>query len=216
MSDLGGAAPALAELECRVREDLARIAHPSRPWLQPRSAPGGGRAHDVVIVGGGQSGLATAFGLIRSQVTDILVLDKAPRDAEGPWRTYARMHTLRSPKDFTGPDLDLPSLTYPAWHEARFGKADWEALDLISRTCWADYLLWYRDVLQLPVRNGCEVTDIAPADGLIALTVRSPTGEEVIHAREVVLATGRRAWAAGSCRPRSTACPPTCAPAPRT
>ena len=181
----------LGALERCVREDLARVAHPSRPWLEPRSAPGGGGVYDVVIVGGGQSGLATAFGLIRSQVTNILVLDKAPRDHEGPWRSYARMHTLRSPKDFTGPDLDIPSLTYQAWHEARFGKADWEALGLISRTHWADYLLWYRDVLDLPVRNACEVTDIAPADGLIALRMRTPTGEEVVHAREVVLATGQ-------------------------
>ena len=50
----------------------------------------------------------------------------------GPWLTYARMKTLRSPKDFTGPDLDIPSLTYQSWHEARFGAADFAALDLIE------------------------------------------------------------------------------------
>ena len=61
------------------------------------------------------------------------VIDKEPEGREGPWRTYARMPTLRSPKDFTGPDLDVPSLTYEAWHTARFGAASWEDLDLIGR-----------------------------------------------------------------------------------
>ena len=41
------------------------------------------------------------------------------------------MPTLRSPKDFTGPDLDVPSLTYQSWHEAKFGRADWEGLGQI-------------------------------------------------------------------------------------
>ncbi len=181
----------LLALEQQVRHDLIRIAHPHMPWLEPHPAPGGGTAYDVVIVGGGQSGLATAFGLKRSKVDNILVLDQAPRDLEGPWRTYARMRTLRSPKDFTGPDLDIPSLTYQAYHEARFGTSSWEALDLIPKELWADYLLWYRDVLELPVRNLCNVTDIAPADGLIALTVHTPQGVETIYARKVVLATGQ-------------------------
>lgn len=176
----------------RVRQDLARIAHPAAPWLTPREAPDGSEALDVAIVGGGQSGLATAFGLMRSKVDNILVLDRAPRDLEGPWRTYARMHTLRSPKEFTGPDLDIPSLTYQSWHEARFGKAAWQALDLIPKELWADYLLWYREVLGIPVRNEVEVVDIAPAADLLALTTRDASGgTATIHARKVVLATGQ-------------------------
>lgn len=99
---------ALIELEAHVRADLARTSHPNAPWLEPKSAPDGGPALDVLIVGAGQSGLATAFGLMRSQVTNILILDKAAEGKEGPWLSYARMHTLRSPKDFTGPDLDIP------------------------------------------------------------------------------------------------------------
>ena len=59
---------------------------------------------------------------MRSQVTNILVLDKAEEGREGPWLTYARMPTLRSPKDFTGPDLDIPSLTYQSWHEAKLRR----------------------------------------------------------------------------------------------
>jgi cation diffusion facilitator CzcD-associated flavoprotein CzcO len=184
----------LAELEARVRSDLAKIAHPIAPWLRPRPAPGGRDALDVLIVGAGQSGVAAAFGLMRSQVTNILTLDKAEAGQEGPWLSYARMHTLRSPKHFTGPDLDIPSLTYQSWHEARFGADDWEALTLIPRTLWAEYLLWVREVTGVRVRNGCELVDIAPAPGgLLAATVKTKTGTDVLYARKILLATGQDA-----------------------
>jgi cation diffusion facilitator CzcD-associated flavoprotein CzcO len=182
----------LAALAARVHTDLARIAHPSMPWLTPVESPDGAPALDVLIVGAGQSGLTIAFGLRRSQVTNILVLDKAAQGLEGPWLTYARMPSLRSPKDYTGPDLDVPSLTYQAWHEAKFGEGSWHELDLIARENWANYLLWYRKVLDLPVRNGCEVTDIAPAaNGLLKATLVGARGEETLYARKVVLATGQ-------------------------
>jgi cation diffusion facilitator CzcD-associated flavoprotein CzcO len=176
-----------------VRRDLARIAHPSMPWLEPRIGPDGRPALDVLVIGAGQSGLAVAFALMRAQVTNVLAIDKAACGREGPWLTYARMHTLRSPKDYTGPDLDLPSLTYQAWHEARFGAASWAALGQIPRELWASYLLWVREAAAIPVRNGVEAVDIAPADGgLLAVTVRSAAGaREVLHARKVVLATGQ-------------------------
>jgi cation diffusion facilitator CzcD-associated flavoprotein CzcO len=184
----------VAALTAQVRDDLARIAHPTMPWLEPRIGPDGEPALDVLIVGGGQSGVATAFGLMRAQVRNILVVDKAPRGYEGPWRTYARMATLRSPKDYTGPDLNIPSLTYRSWHEARFGRADWDALPIIPRELWADYLLWVRDVTGVPVRNDTAVIDIAPADGLLAVTLSDNT---IRHTRKVVLATGQEgtgAW----------------------
>src|SRR4051794_24231449 len=182
----------LAALTARVRSDLAKIAHPSMPWLTAVIGPDGRPALDVLVVGAGQSGLATAFALLRSRVSNILVLDKAEEGREGPWLTYARMPTLRSPKDFTGPDLDIPSLTYQCWHEAKFGEQSWRDLNLIPREYWADYLAWYREVLDLPVRNGCEVVDIAPAvDGLLQVTVRGNEGETTVYARKVVLATGQ-------------------------
>jgi FAD-dependent urate hydroxylase len=183
---------AFADLAARVHADLKRIAHPGQPWLTPLVAPDGRAALDVLIVGGGQSGLATAFALRRSQVTNVLVVDKAVKGQEGPWLTYARMPTLRSPKDYTGPDLDIPCLTYQSWHEAKFGEASWRGLELIRREDWANYLLWYRNVLDLPVRNRCEVFDIAPAaNNLLAATIRSAEGEETLHARKIVLATGQ-------------------------
>jgi cation diffusion facilitator CzcD-associated flavoprotein CzcO len=136
--------------------------------------------------------LAIAFGLMRAQVDNILVIDKAEYGREGPWLTYARMRTLRSPKDYTGPDLDLPSLTYQAWHEARFGTESWNVLELIPRELWAEYLLWMREVTAIPVRNRVEAMDITPAaDDLIAVTVQGDGGNrETLHARKLVLATG--------------------------
>lgn len=183
---------ALTALEARVRADLAKTAHPEAAWLTPKLGPDDRPALDVLVVGAGQSGLAIAFGLMRSQVSNILVLDKSEEGQEGPWLTYARMHTLRSPKHFTGPDLDIPSLTYQSWHEARFGEENWRNLDLIPRALWAEYLLWFRGVVDLPVRNGCEVIDIAPAaGGLLAAKVRTSAGIDTLFARKIVLATGQ-------------------------
>jgi FAD-dependent urate hydroxylase len=185
---------ALIALEAQIRADLAKTAHPDAAWLKPLLGPDARMALDVLIVGAGQSGIATAFGLMRSRVTNILTLDKAEEGREGPWLAYARMHTLRSPKHFTGPDLDIPSLTYQSWHEARFGKENWQALDLIPREFWAAYLLWFRRAVGLAVRNGCELLDISPASGgLLAATVQTADGVETLYARKIVLATGQEA-----------------------
>ena len=185
---------ALIALEAQVRDDLAKTSHPSASWLEPKSGPDGQPALDVLIVGGGQSGLAIAFALKRSQVTNILIIDKAGEGQEGPWLSYARMHTLRSPKDFTGPDLDTPSLTYQSWHEARFGKENWQALDLIPRQLWVEYLVWFKRAVGLKIRNGCELLEIAPAsDGLLAATVSHEGATNILYARKIVLATGQEA-----------------------
>ncbi|GBR68621.1 oxidoreductase [Gluconobacter kanchanaburiensis NBRC 103587] len=147
---------------------------------------------DVLIVGGGQSGLAAAFGLMRDEVRNILVVDQAPRGLEGPWLSYARMHTLRSPKDFTGPDLDIPSLTYQSWHEAKFGPESWTALHLITKQDWVDYLLWLRDAVGIPVQNDTTVLDIEPCEGGLCVVLSMMGGEPVRrYARKVVLATGQ-------------------------
>lgn len=179
-------------LSARIRSDLDRIAHPRQPWLEPKTGPDGKPVFDVVVVGGGQSGIATAFGLMRAQVRNILVIDKAERGMEGPWLTYARMKTLRSPKDFTGPDLDIPSLTYQSWHEARFGTESWAALQLIPKELWAEYLLFVRDVVGVPVENGTELRRIVPRGDCLGLETVTADGEtRMIHARKIVLATGQ-------------------------
>lgn len=181
----------LLELEADVARDLALTAHPRLPWL-PAKTLGGRPILDVLVIGGGQCGLAVAHALRRDQVTNILVLDRAAPGREGPWTTYGRMKALRSLKDQTGPDLRLPALTYQAWHEASFGTADWERMRWIPREFWADYLRWFRRVAGIPVRNGVEAGAISPArtdDGLDCLRIETTEGP--LHARRVVLATGQ-------------------------
>jgi cation diffusion facilitator CzcD-associated flavoprotein CzcO len=99
-------------------------------------------ALDALIVGAGQSGLVTAFALMRERVRNILAIDRAPAGKEGPWVTFARMPTLRSPKDQTGPDLGIPSLTFQAWYEAQHGAAAFASLHLIPSVDWHEYLQW--------------------------------------------------------------------------
>jgi cation diffusion facilitator CzcD-associated flavoprotein CzcO len=186
MDATAAAGDGMAALEARVRFELACIDHPCDRW-RPAADP----VLDVLVVGAGQSGLATAFQLIRDKVTNVRIVDRAPAGREGPWRTFARMPTLRSPKPMNGPDLGVPSLTYRAWHEARFGAEDWQGLATIPTDLWADYLDWFRRVLALPVENGVEVVRLADADGRVAATLRGRDGaERVVHARHVVLATG--------------------------
>ena len=92
-------------------------------------------------------------------------------------------------KDYTGPDLDLPSLGYQAWHEARYGADHWRNLLQIAREDWAAYLNWVRDTVCIPARNDIAVIDIdAATGGLLAATL---TSGQILHARKIVLATGQ-------------------------
>ncbi|MES1208495.1 MAG: FAD-binding protein, partial [Pseudomonadota bacterium] len=123
---------ALERHAAQVRRELDLLDYPRRPWMAERA----GR-FDVVIVGAGQGGLAAAFGLSRERVSNVLVVDENPLDGAGPWLSFARMRTLRTPKYLTGPDLGVPSLTPRAWYESQHGAGSWEALGLIPKETWA-------------------------------------------------------------------------------
>ena len=177
----------LPALEADLARQLRLIGHGGADWTRPRAHPDG-HVFDVAIVGGGQSGLAAAFGLLRERVSNICVLDENPPGYEGPWATYARMLTLRTPKQLNPIDFGIPALSYRAWWEAQHGAAGWEAVDKIARGDWMEYLRWYRRVLALPVRNAARVTLIEPLGaGLHRLQI---DGQSPILARKIVLATG--------------------------
>lgn len=146
---------------------------------------------DVLIVGGGQAGLTVAFALKRRAITNTLILDAAQKGSEGPWTTFARMRTLRTPKHLTGPDQGVPSLTPEAWYRAAHGDAAWEELRFIPRERWQEYLRWFRHVTAPQMRNDAAVTSIRPAsDDLVAVSYAAGKGERTLLARRVVLATG--------------------------
>lgn len=181
----------LEALNERVRTDLAYLAFGGASWVLPADHPEG-HVYDVVIVGGGQSGLGIAFGLLRERVSNMLVIDENPEGLEGPWETYARMRTLRTPKHLTSIDLGIPSLTFRSWWEAQFGPQGWESIDKIPRGDWMNYLRWYRSVLRLPVINEVKLKLVEPSeDGIHRLHIEG-TGapSDRLLARKVILATG--------------------------
>jgi FAD-dependent urate hydroxylase len=181
----------LAALEARLARDLTLLNQPAANWIDPRAHPVHGPALDVAIIGAGMAGLAAAFALIRQGVRNLRLFDAAEEGQEGPWVTYARMETLRSPPQLVGPALGMASLTFRAWFEAQFGAGEWEALYRIPRTQWMDYLRWYRRVLDLPVENGWRMTDLDHDGELLLVTLRQGGTQRVVPARRVVLATGR-------------------------
>jgi cation diffusion facilitator CzcD-associated flavoprotein CzcO len=179
----------VTQLSDRVRRELTYLSYPSREWTMPRGRDGA-PVLDVLIVGGGQSGLGTAFGLKLERISNIRVIDRSPRGLEGPWRRFARMKELRTPKEVTGIDFGIPSLTARAWYEAKYGRRAWERIHRIPQEIWRSYLDWYRDVLDLVVENEVELALIEPAGDLLLAHLRHADRIERVYARKIVLATG--------------------------
>jgi len=188
----------LAALEARLQDDLIALNwFGAAPWTASSvgQSPALGDAqklHDVLVVGGGQAALALSAALAQAGIAALL-LDQAEAGFEGPWARTARMQTLRSPKELTGPALGLPSLTFRAWFMAQWGADAWQALDKIDRLHWMQYLRWYRRVMRCDVRNRHRVSGIAlQADGTVAVQVQTPHAPpQSWRTRHLVLATGR-------------------------
>jgi putative flavoprotein involved in K+ transport len=134
------------------------------------SAAGSGPRLDVLVIGGGQAGLAMGFHLRRQDVR-FVVLDAGP-EIGSAWR--ARWDSLRL---FTSGRYDnLPGLPFPAASDTYPGKDE-----------VADYLQTYADEFQLPVRLDTPVTSLARADDGSYLV---KAGADELEGRQVVVATG--------------------------
>jgi cation diffusion facilitator CzcD-associated flavoprotein CzcO len=176
----------LEELEARLARDLDLLTLPPADWVPPRDG-----MLDVAIIGAGMAGLTAAFALRKVGISNIRLFDRVPAGREGPWATFARMETLRSPKTLTGPALGFANLTFRAWFEAQFGRAAWDALYRIPRLQWLEYLTWYRRVTGAPVRNDTVLTGITGDGDGVTLDLDGPEGRQRVRARRVILANGR-------------------------
>ncbi len=124
---------------------------------------------DVVVVGGGQAGLAVGYQL-RQLGLRFVILD-AGRDVGHVWRSRWDSLALFTPAQYSGlPGMDFPGDrdTYP------------------SRDDVATYLQTYASAFDLPVRPNARVTSLAKDhDGYVVATQ-----SEVLHTSQVVVATG--------------------------
>ncbi len=179
----------LATLEARLAEDLAYLCYPGKDWVPPMERDGD-RVLDVMILGGGMCGMLAWFALRTGGIVNTRIIDRAPVGLEGPWLTYARMETLRSPKQLTGPAFGLGALSFQAWFRAQFGTEEWERLDKIPRPMWMEYLRWYRSALSVPTENGVSLDLIEPEGDLLRLHLSGEARGSVL-ARKLVMATGR-------------------------
>ncbi|MBS0560787.1 MAG: NAD(P)/FAD-dependent oxidoreductase [Proteobacteria bacterium] len=179
---------AAADLARRVASDLEYLCLPPPNWPAAVPGPDGKPMLDVLVIGAGMCGIAAAAALIFKGVRNIAVIDANPDGREGPWVTYARMETLRSPKHLPGPALGIPSLTFRSWYEATQGREAWDALYKIPNAIWQDYLTWLKRALALPVRNGVAAMRLEPGGGHVTALLSDGTA---LRARRVVVATGR-------------------------
>ena len=106
--------------DASARETLRLIGPDPQNWVPDHA----GIDHNVLVVGGGQSGSTFAFALRRVGIGKVSLIDAAKDKAgAGVWLTSARMHKLRTPKALAGPELGLPGLSFQAWYEGRHGAA---------------------------------------------------------------------------------------------
>ncbi|MGV1831993.1 SidA/IucD/PvdA family monooxygenase [Agrobacterium vitis] len=180
----------LNQLSEQVRRAIAQLEPVRLDWVAPA-----GTDIDVAVIGGGQSGVAIAFGLRRAGIRRVQVFDAATPETAGVWNTIARMHTLRAGKGFTGLEQGIPELTFEHWYSGLHGDAAFAAMVEIPRTVWLDYLDWYRETTGIDVRWRHRLISIDPlSDGENApLNLRFEVREKGVielSAHTIVLATG--------------------------
>jgi cation diffusion facilitator CzcD-associated flavoprotein CzcO len=190
-----GSGPAMTmegDPDAGAREALRLIGPDPANWVPDHPGPNGQIIdHNVLIVGGGQTGCAFAFALRRAGIGKVTVIDAAP-DAEraGIWQTAARMNVLRTPKTLPGPENGIAALSFQAWYEARHGAAAYRGFERIPRQAWIDYLAWYRDFLSLKVRYGTRLQRIEPTEGGFRLHLDIAGTPALETARKTIIATG--------------------------
>jgi NADPH-dependent 2,4-dienoyl-CoA reductase/sulfur reductase-like enzyme len=112
----------LTALESRIRQDLDYLGLPAKNWTIPASHPEG-EVKDVVIVGGGMSGLAVAAALAFNGV-DAEIYDQSPAGLEGPLGHHRPHDYLALPQGVARP---LPRHSQPHLPRLVRGATAWKA-----------------------------------------------------------------------------------------
>jgi len=139
------------------------------PQDEARKGPAGDQRLDVVVVGGSQAGLAMAWHLAR-QGLRFVVLEAAP-ELGHTWRSRWDSLKLFTPAQYDA----LPGMAFPA-------PAD----TYPTKDPVVDYLQAFAAALDLPVRLNSPVTELRR----VGDTFEVRTTNEMLHARQVVVATG--------------------------
>ncbi|MGB0097471.1 MAG: NAD(P)/FAD-dependent oxidoreductase, partial [Solirubrobacteraceae bacterium] len=126
--------------------------------------------HDIVVIGGGQAGLAMS-AVLQRRGREHVVLER--RGVGERWRSE-RWESLRF--QFPNWSLELPGYSYSG--EDPDGFAHWREILCVIED--------YAASAHAPVREHTEVTALRADDGGFVLSVPDGT----IHARQVVVATG--------------------------
>lgn len=174
------------QADLAAQESLRLLGPGTDNWIAARDDVD----HDVAVIGGGQTGITTAHALKRAGVQRVTVLEGRPDPAELSWRSRARMLTLRTPKDISGPELGNPALSFRAWFESLHGPDVFDDVDRIATADWAEYLSWYQRQVGVQTRRGIHVTDIAPVDAGVRLHLEQDGTRWTEDVRKVVLAGG--------------------------
>ena len=192
-----GASSAGAQSSAQPNNPAAQLdaqTQRARRWSRPDPAnwvrPHANADHNVVIVGGGQSGIAIAYGLKRKGVGEVAVIEQAAPGSAGIWRRVARMQQLRTPKVIPGPEQDNPLLGVRSWFEILNGADAWDALDRVPRLAWAEYLDWYQQVTGPNVRYQTRLLEIEPQGELLRLHLETDGVRTEETTRKLILANG--------------------------
>ena len=124
---------------------------------------------ETVIIGAGQAGLSAGYWLSK-QDNDFVILDANARVGD-VWRNRWDSLQLFTPAKYSG----LPGMAFPG-----------NPYHLPTRTQVADYMEWYAQVNELPIRTGVRVSSVRRVDGFFEIET---TGGQ-FQADNVIVATG--------------------------
>lgn len=135
------------------------------------------QSYDVIVIGGGQAGLATGYHL-RQQGQRFVILDANERIGDS-WRKRWDSLRLFTPARYNA----LPGMPFPAPSQHIPGKDE-----------MADYLATYAARFELPVRTGVRVEDLSKQGNRFVVTASeaaTASGKTLrFTAENVVVATG--------------------------